>query len=219
MVLTILCSTHLPSAQAGPLAQTATPGPEEVYRIDQPAPNSVVRGTVQVTGSASIPGFDRYEIHLLGPGFAQPAFLFVNKARVINGPLYQWNTLQFRDGTYVVTLRVIDVRGQFKEARVTVQVENASTPTPTATSTPTETPLPATTPQSPGTPVVLVTPTAVATPGITPRPVSSLLPSLQIDLQQLCLRPFLLGLVLAGGVALLLGLIALARALLSGGSE
>ncbi|MEW6231648.1 MAG: hypothetical protein AB1566_04955, partial [Chloroflexota bacterium] len=75
-----------------------------------------------------------------------------------------------------------------------------------------------TTPQSPGTPVVLVTPTAAATPGITPRPLPSLLPSLQIDLQQLCLRPFLLGLVLASGVALLLGLIAVARALLSGGS-
>lgn len=218
MVLAILCSIHLPSAQAVLLAQTATPEPEE-YRIDQPAPNSVVRGMVQVIGSASIPGFDRYEIHLLGPGFAQPAVLFGNKTRVINGPLYQWNTLQFQDGTYVLILRVIDFRGQFKETRITVQVENASTPTPTASPTPTETPLPATTPQSPGTPVVLVTPIAAATPGITPRPVSSLLPRLEIDLQQLCLRPFLLGLVMAGGLALLLGLIALARALLSGGSE
>jgi hypothetical protein len=200
-------------------ALAAPPGkPLAEARIDQPKPNAVARGVVKVIGTATRGDFQRYEIYYgVGANPSPLSWVFVAafNAPVVNGLLYEWNTVGLPDGIYTLRLRAVSLNAQYDEAVVTVRVDNTSTPTPTATAT--ETPVPPATP----TPFVTVAPAITVVPTSTPAPTptpGSLLPLPQdwqrfLDIQ-MWLRPFLGGIAVAGGILLLAALIALIRAVL-----
>jgi hypothetical protein len=185
-------------------------------RIDQPKPNAVVRGVVKVIGTATLGDFQRYEVaYGVGANPASWVFVAAFNAPVVNGLLYEWNTVGLPDGIYTLRLRAVKLDGNYDETRVTVKVDNASTPTPTPTST--ETPVPAATP----TPFVTVAPAIMVVPTSTPAPTptpGSLLPIprdlLSLLDVQMWLRPFMGGIAVAGAVILLVAMVALLRAIL-----
>lgn len=196
---------------------TPTPPPTAVPRgtfISLPANNATVRGKVTIFGSAWRDNFDRYEVYYVVG--SQQVFMGRGDQTRINATLYEWNTVGFKDGTYVILLRAVSKDGNYSEARVTVRVDNTSPPTPTPTPTegPTATPEPTRTPLIlPGaTPQRTVTPT----PATTPRAEGGLLPGLpSISLDPtLCLRPLGIGAALIAVFFLLMGLLAIIRRLL-----
>jgi hypothetical protein len=151
----------------------------------------------------------------VGANPASWVFVAAFNAPVVNGLLYEWNTVGLPDGVYTLRLRAVKLDGNYDETRVTVKVDNSSTPTPTATAT--ETPVPPATP----TPFVTVAPAITVVPTSTPAPTptpGSLLPIprdlLSLLDVQMWLRPFLGGIAVASGVLLLAALIALIRAIL-----
>lgn len=197
---------------------TVTPSPTPVPRgtiISLPANNSTVSGRVRVFGSAWVEGFDRYEVYRIEGSRA--IFMFDKREPVINGVLYEWNTLGLKDGTYGLLVRAVRKDGNYQEARITVRVDNTSTPTPTAT--PTEIASP--TPEPTRTPLILpgATTTRVAppAPAITPRPIEggplAGLPSIPTD-PTICLRPFITGAIASLAFFLFIGFVALIKRLL-----
>lgn len=197
---------------------TVTPSPTPVPRgtiISLPANNSTVSGRVRVFGSAWVENFDRYEVYRIEGSRA--IFMFDKKEPVINGVLYEWDTVGLKDGTYGLLVRAVRKDGNYREARVTVRVDNTSTPTPTAT--PTEAASP--TPEPTRTPLILpgatVTRVAPPAPAITPRPVEGSLlaglPSISID-PTACLRPFITGAIASLAFFLFVGFMALIKRLL-----
>jgi len=193
---------------------TATPVPRGTI-ISLPTNNSTVSGKVRIFGSAWVEDFDRYEIYRLEGSRA--VFMFDKKEPVINGVLYEWNTMGLKDGTYGLLLRAVRKDGNYRETRITVRVDNTSTPTPTAT--PTEVASP--TPEPTRTPLILpgATATRVAppAPAITPRPVEggllAGLPSIPTD-PTLCLRPFITGAIASLAFFLFFGFVLLLKRLL-----
>ncbi len=155
--------------QVGPPAPAIAQSPSG---ITSPVDNSVVRGQVQIIGTAVHPQFLRYEL-FFGPcpvsgaewcGIGDAVF-----RQVQNGLLGVWNTTAIPDGTYSIQLRVVKQDGNY-ESYFVRGLTVANTQPPTATPTPTETPsTPTATP--PGT-VAGGTPTVIIQqpPTSTPRP-------------------------------------------------
>ena len=147
--------------------------------ITYPPETEVLRGVVQILGTADHPDFWKYELAATQTGADNWFNIGVGEARVQNGVLGQWNTATVGDGPYTLRLRIVKRDGNYDEYFVrSVQVANtqpAAPPTPAETPTPTITPTlePAT-----ATPVVITpdipTPTPVAdlatTPTSTPPP-------------------------------------------------
>jgi hypothetical protein len=156
-----------------PLAQDAA------AVIASPQSLSSVQGSVSITGSASHPQFQRYELYFtVEPG---ENWVFIGDAKttpVNNGLLGTWETTSLPDGNYSLRLRVVRQDGNYDEAFArNIAVANRTPSTPTPTETPAELPtLPAViegvfTP----TPIVEATSTPVAVeqpeiPTPTPRP-------------------------------------------------
>jgi hypothetical protein len=140
--------------------------------ITSPLDGAILNGLVPITGSATHPQFQRYELAFAySPNMTDTWFSIQPPAtsQVINETLGRWDTTQISDGVYVLRLRVFYGENAYLESFVAnVRVQNA-TPTspPPATEPPplgpTETPGPAGT-----VPVIALPPTA------TPRPTTVL---------------------------------------------
>lgn len=157
--------------------------------INSPTSDEVIRGQVQIVGSADHPNsayFAYYAIDIAPAGTQSWQFLADGRNRVINGNLATWNTTLFPDGSYDIQLRVVWIDGNFgRDVIQSVSVSNTAPPptaTPLATATTinfatllpeisTNTPLPPT-----ETPRVIIEGPIVDTP--TPRPTATSTPTL-----------------------------------------
>ena len=193
------------------------PGQVPQAAITSPRMNAVLRGRVEIKGSASIPNFWYYKVEY-GYGADPLSWALVDgethPTEVIDGVLAIWDTTTVPDGTYSLRLRVVYRDGNYEEAFVRqVVVANAEpTETPTPTVTPTSTPTPVATPTvAIIQPTIPPTPTPVPTPTPLPgRPEPGMLRIPTIDVKGLG-QAFCFGATAAGALFLLFGVIALLR--------
>lgn len=197
-MLTLLASGPMWSVAAAPPNQQA-----QLAFITFPANNEVVRGVISITGSATHPAFDRFQVaYAQEPVSGNNAWVIIGVERreqVVNGELTVWDTRTVPDGSYSLRLRVVRTDGNYGEIEARQVVVANSQPTETATSLapavapPTITPTPL-----PPTPTVVIaqpvvdtpTPRPLAVVGAlpTPRPTSSgaiPLPNVEVDTSQL----------------------------------
>lgn len=194
--------------------------------IISPRDNAVVAGSVAILGTATHPDFWKYELYY-SPMFRQE-WVFVGQVHetaVVNGQLEIWHTHTVSDGAYELRLRVVRRDGNYDEYFVrNISVSNmVPTATPTLEATPTQafttTPLPAT-------PTIIVeqpslptpTPKATANPSIAPEttvePTAVDSPPSALSVEGLS-NAACYGGALAGGVFLLMVILALLRQLVS----
>ncbi len=128
-------------AYAGPAWAMGPASPlrqEAAAVITSPQSGSSVRGSVQITGSALHPAFQRYELYFtVEPG---ENWVFIGDARtspVSNGVLGTWETGGLPDGNYSLRLRVVRQDGNYDEGFArNIVVANTTPPTPVPTDTP-----------------------------------------------------------------------------------
>jgi hypothetical protein len=170
----------LAALAAGPARDvTAAPAWQQGQAaITAPASNSKVSGVVQVTGSATHPDFQRYELAWADdPNKSDSWVVFATiQASIENGVLATWNTTQVPDGLYILRLRVVRKDGNYDEVIVRgVQVANSSQPeaTPTALPGPTIPPEPTIGVPALPTPELIIQPPTSTPQPPTPTPASS----------------------------------------------
>lgn len=134
MTLCVVTSIVISAPLASSPAQTVT----SLAKINTPAPDSQVSGTVQISGTAIDPSFLQYELdYAADPLVSADAWQPIQPPiaqQVQDGVLGAWNTTRVADGPYWIRLRVIRQDGTALEDRVRVRVANATaTPTPTET--------------------------------------------------------------------------------------
>ncbi len=114
--------------------------------ITYPPETEVLRGSVQIQGTATHPDFWKYELAAAPLGTENWFNIAISETHVVNGVLGVWDTRTVADGPYSIRLRVVRRDGNYDEYFVrNVTVNNASPPpsvTPEATPTPTTTPTP-----------------------------------------------------------------------------
>ncbi len=226
MGVVALAIVLLPMTIAARPAAAATPPPAVSggARIDEPRASAVVRGTVKIMGTASLPSFAMYQMYIQRPGSPAFEWKFERKQPVVNGLLWEWNTnpRDYPDGNYVLRMWVVKGDGNYDEVTVAVRVDNVTTPTPTR-NTPTPAAVTTPTPAVSPTPIVVSTsvvigvqPTATAVPS---RAAATATPLFGIDVAKIVdpapwVRAFTMGMVLAAaGIAFIFALF-IARALL-----
>jgi hypothetical protein len=112
--------------------------------IAQPEQDAVVRGVVQLVGSAVHPQFQRYELYYApSPVPSDQAWIFIGDAHFQQQPLGllgTWDSRSVPDGAYALRVRVVKQDGNYNDSDPRrVIVANAS-PAPTATSAATQAP-------------------------------------------------------------------------------
>jgi len=141
--------------------------PGDQPRIVFPLPGAAVQGSLTITGSTDLPGFEYAELSFSYTG-AQPESWFLIqqlRAPVKEGPLAVWDTTTIADGNYRLRLQVFLLGGKITEAYTTgLRVRNY---TPLETSTPTSMQTTAV--------IALASPTVVSS-SPTPRPTPTPLP-------------------------------------------
>lgn len=130
-ILVTPASTLLPGTEAAsnPENQTVPSGmngcsPEQIM-LTAPAPGALVSGTVELTGTASIPnfGFYKYEISAMGTNIW--ATISAGDEPRKNQKLGDWDTTTLANGDYFLQLVLIDNAGKTLEPCViAVRVEN-----------------------------------------------------------------------------------------------
>jgi len=110
-----------------------TPTPEPVVLPDCPYPdarltnpkvNAVLRGPLEVTGSASIDNFDFYKFELRPSGATDWSTLQLFRQPVADGFLGMWDTSALPAGAYTFRLVVVDKTGNYPppcEVPVTIE--------------------------------------------------------------------------------------------------
>ncbi len=119
------------ATQAGlsPTAQEVPSGmsgciPEEIM-ITSPEPGEVISGTVDITGTASVPnfGFYKYEVALLGT--QNWATISAGRDPKVNEALGSWNTTSLTNGDYFLRLVITDNVGvSLEPCVIAVRVAN-----------------------------------------------------------------------------------------------
>jgi hypothetical protein len=150
---------------------------QDLAIIGSPASNSVVRGTVQITGSADYPSFQFYILEVAPEPVTDQWQIIgeIHEQPVIDGVLETWDTTLVPDGSYTLRLRVVRLDGNYSEAFSQQVVVTNAQPIPTDTPTPAgpetgPTRPPTTTPTPlPPTPTIVIEQPIVDTP--TPRPI------------------------------------------------
>lgn len=169
-LLTAFALLPLVDLRAAPVQQEARPV------IAQPAPDTAVRGVVQIVGTATHPQFQRYELYYAPwPIPSDQSWIFIGDAHFTQQPLGllgTWDSRSVPDGTYALRVRVVKVDGNYLDSdpqRVLVaNTRPLPSPTPDATDTPAPIPTPA-----PPTPTIVIQAPEVAetaTPEPTPTP-------------------------------------------------
>jgi hypothetical protein len=113
---------------------TPTPTPEPVVlpncpnpraRLTNPTVNAVLKGPVEITGSANIDDFDYYKFELRPAGASEWSTLEMFREPVADGFLGTWNTSAHPAGTYTFRLVVVDKTGNYPEpCEVQVTIEH-----------------------------------------------------------------------------------------------
>jgi hypothetical protein len=108
--------------------------------IDQPADGAVLRGSIEIDGTASAPDFAAADLSFAYAGDTTNTWFTLAEIDrpTVRALLGTWDTTGISDGEYVLRLQVQSQGGTMLEARVDVQVRNYSEPvlpTPTATAT------------------------------------------------------------------------------------
>jgi hypothetical protein len=128
-LVTVLVGTFL----ACPLAAAQTQGNAA---IETPAPDDVLRGVVQIQGTADAPDFASADLAFAYESDETNTWFLIDEIdqAVSNGGLGTWDTSSISDGAYVLRLRVSSLTGTQLEAQVNVQVRNYTAPVLTAPS-------------------------------------------------------------------------------------
>lgn len=184
--------------------------------------NAVVRGKVQIIGSAWMPEsiFQFYKVDFgYGPDpDSWTTMGTTHETPVIDGVLETWHTEGLPDGIYSLRLHVVRIDGTYEEVIVrqivVANVQPTETPIPTETPTPT----PTITPTAATPTITIVQPTPTVIPP-TPRPQPTLVPRsgvpdvssmLSLDLGALG-QAFCYGAAVSGMMFLLIGMVVLLR--------
>jgi hypothetical protein len=140
-------------AAAAPAAQG------EQATITSPRESAELLGVVQITGTATDPKFDHYELSWATQSAPDNWQTFATvQNQVTDGSLGTWDTSQLQPGVYRLRLMVYRKDGSFNFAALNSLSINQSTPTPAASPTP---PVGPTIPPSPTTGAAAATPTVV----------------------------------------------------------
>lgn len=163
IILASLLAIPTVTALAAPLAQ------ERQAIITSPRDGAEIKGVVQISGTASDPKFDHYEMAWSSQNAPEAWQTFVNAGQpVYNGVLGSWNTTSLPAGTYSLRLRVVRNEDKFSETYIRNLSVNQGTATPAASSTPAATPTgkasPASNPITTPPTVVIVQQPPTATP-------------------------------------------------------
>jgi len=113
---------------------TLTPTPEPVVlpncpidgaRLTYPTVNAILKGPVEVAGSANIDNFDFYKFELRSPGASEWSTLQLFREPVTDGFLGTWDTSALPAGAYTFRLVVVDKTGNYPEpCEVNVTIEH-----------------------------------------------------------------------------------------------
>jgi hypothetical protein len=174
---------------------------EDLAVISNPASNAVLRGTVEIIGSADYPSFQFYILEFSPEPITGDQWQIIGQIRetpVANGVLETWNTTLVPDGSYTIRLRVVRLDGNYSEAFAQQVVVANAQPVPTDTPVaeeelppPSDLP-PTTTPTPlPPTPTIVIEQPVVETP--TPRPIPTTPPLADPDEESGSLIPTVTG--------------------------
>ena len=143
------------------MLQAQTPAPE--IQVTSPLPGSALQGSVAITGSTDLPGFQSFEVSFSYPNGGPANWFLIQQSHssVKGGILSVWDTSKIADGNYTLRVQVLLTDGSKVEKIVPdLRVRNYS-------AIETDTPTPAQVVFV--TPVVTLTPTVVTgTPQLTP---------------------------------------------------
>ncbi|NOZ48836.1 MAG: hypothetical protein GXP37_02155 [Chloroflexi bacterium] len=151
----------------------ARPGIAQGPPISYPPETEVIRGVVEIRGTATHADFWKYELKAAPFGTQNWFDIITSETPVVDDVLARWDTQTVPDGTYTLRLRIVRRDGNYDEFRVQrLLVANSL---PTDTPTPEVSPSPTTTP----TPVPLTATPVILTPEIpTPTPAPTATPAL-----------------------------------------
>lgn len=97
-------------------------------RIDSPANNAEVSGSVELRGTAAGPDFHYYKVEFSFPG--SDAWVLVGNTihyeSVTNGMLATFDTTKIPDGAYALRLLAADKNGQYNTDQIIVAVNNTA---------------------------------------------------------------------------------------------
>ncbi len=128
--MALVLAMALPAA-----AQTPQPA-QPVARITSPVRDHKLQGSVSVIGTATAPGFSRYEVsYALEPDTKTWVVIGGGTAPVDNGALAQWNTRPLADGAYALRVQVFTSDGKVIDMPTAVRnlaVANGTSVTPVA---------------------------------------------------------------------------------------
>ena len=173
LALAALSLVLSPAVLAAPAAQEQRPV------IAQPEADAVVRGVVQIVGTATHPQFQRYELYYTAwPVASDKSWIFIGPDAHFQqqplGLLGTWDSRAVPDGAYALRVRVVKADSNYYDSdprRVVVaNVKPPDTPTPQPTSTPAVEPTSEAT--LPPTPTIVVSLPVTRT--ATPKPLSAI---------------------------------------------
>lgn len=103
-----------------------------VNEIRSPVSGDAIARTVQIIGTALIPNFSSYDIHISPAAMEDWTWLTSSIQVVHDDTLYLFDTTAFPDGFYDLRVRAIDIYGSYTESyALNVEIRNANPPTPT----------------------------------------------------------------------------------------
>ncbi len=136
--------TWTPTPFGAPTAMpTATRSRKVVNEIVHPGPGDAVAGYVAFEGTALLPGFRRYDVHIAATGSEDWRWLLTSDLVVRDDTLYLLDSTEYPDGFYDLRVRAVNDAGDYTEAFLRgFEIRNAHPPTPTPELNPLGTPLP-----------------------------------------------------------------------------
>lgn len=123
--------TFTPMAGESPLE---TPTPTKVRRVvnevTEPVDGDAIAGITRIVGTAVVPQFLRFDIHISPQGMDNWQWLTTSYEVIYDDLLYELDTTAFPDGFYDLRVRALDVTGNYTEAFVRgLEIRNANPPT------------------------------------------------------------------------------------------
>ncbi len=104
---------------------TRVPYPTSGVRITWPASGAVLRGVVQIQGTANINQFSYYKFEFRPEGVSSWSYLARSYRPVTNGVLMTWHTTTVSSGRYRLRLVVVDRTGNYPEPyEIWVTIQN-----------------------------------------------------------------------------------------------
>ncbi|MGZ9222996.1 MAG: hypothetical protein ACXW4Q_12885 [Anaerolineales bacterium] len=116
-------------AALSPVTQSVPSGmsgcvPDEIM-ITAPEPGIDVSGTVEITGTASVPNFGFFKYEVAPRGSQNWATISAEREPMVNGVLGQWNTTSLANGDYFLRLVITDNVGvSLEPCVIAVRVAN-----------------------------------------------------------------------------------------------